>query len=48
MGFWKLVLLVLPSLFFWWWTKEIWNGIILFMFIIIVNFINNLIKNEYI
>jgi hypothetical protein len=46
MGFWKLVLILLPCLFFWWHTKDIIQGILLFLFLIIVNFIANLIKSE--
>ena len=48
MGKWKFILFILVSAAFGWFTKNSWNGILLFLVICVFNFVNELIREEYI
>ena len=47
MGFWKFVLMLVPCLFLWWFTKDYWVGILLFMALMIFKMLNDWIAEEY-
>jgi hypothetical protein len=47
MGLWTFILMLAGSGVFWWFTKSMWSGILLFGCMMVIKVINDLIREEY-